>query len=204
MKVTIHEKGIHLNDDQRDYVMKKIEHLKSYGEKVDDESTQVRIDVEQNKVKTSNRHITVQVTMHVPHSVIRAEVSAMAIEEAVDLAEDKLKKQIERYVHRKNRRDQSGKWIPASTLEKISATSHESMGAEFELSKRKMFELAPMHEEEAVEQMELLGHVFYAFRNVDSSRFNVVYRREDGSYGLLDFGEDGLGPSINGVGEQGA
>jgi putative sigma-54 modulation protein len=44
-----------------------------------------------------------------------------------------------------------------------------------------------MHEEEAIEQMELLGHGFYAFINSETNKFNVVYRREDGSYGLLDF-----------------
>ena len=59
------------------------------------------------------------------------------------------------------------------------------------LAKRKKFDLDPMHEEEAIEQLELLGHDFYAFLNRDNSRVNVVYRREDGTYGLLDFGNKG-------------
>ncbi|HRY91531.1 MAG TPA: sigma 54 modulation/S30EA ribosomal C-terminal domain-containing protein, partial [Candidatus Gracilibacteria bacterium] len=53
--------------------------------------------------------------------------------------------------------------------------------------KRKAFVLEAMHEEEAIEQLELLGHAFYAFQNSENNRFNVVYRREDGSYGLIDF-----------------
>lgn len=55
-------------------------------------------------------------------------------------------------------------------------------------SKKKSFTLDPMHEEEAIEQMELLGHQFFAFYNADSERFNIAYKREDQTYGLLDFG----------------
>ncbi len=189
MQVTIHERSLNLNEDQKGYITEKIDHLKTYGERVDDESTHVRVDVEHNKIKTSNKNITMQVTMHVPHAIVRAEVMATTVEEGVDLAVDKLKKQLERYKSKKNRRDKSGKWIPASTLEEISSTSEvgtEVMG----VSKRKAFHVEPMHEEEAIEQLELLGHNFFAFRNRDTQRFNVVYRRDDGSYGLLDFPQE--------------
>ncbi len=186
MQVTIFDRNINLNDDQKDYINDKIDNLKTYGERIDDESTQVRVDLETNSIKTSNKNTTVQVTMYVPNAVIRAEVLATTLEEGIDLAVEKLKKQIERYKTRKNRRDKSGAWIPASTLEEISAT--QEVGAEVpKIVKRKQFVLEAMHEEEAVEQMELLGHSFYAFLNNDNKRYNVVYKREDGSYGLLDF-----------------
>ena len=182
----IHERSLSLNETQKDYVTEKIVNLKNYGERVDDESTHARVDVEHNKMKTSNKNITVQVTLTVPHAVIRAEVFSTTVEEGVDLAVEKLRKQLERYKSKQNRRDKSGKWIPASTLEEISSTSE--VGAEVVgVAKRKTFELQPMHEEEAIEQLELLGHNFFAFMNTDSKRFNVVYRRDDGSYGLLDF-----------------
>lgn len=187
MQVTIFEKNLTLNERQKDYVNEKVEHLKTYSERVDDESTQVRVDIETNKIKTSNKNITVQVTMFVPHAVIRAEVFSTTIEEGVDLAVDKLKKQIERYKSKKNRRDTSGKWIPASTLEEISSTQEVGTPVA-NFSKRKTFILEPIHEEEAIEHLELLGHKFYAFRNTENDRFNVAYIREDGSYGLLDFG----------------
>ena len=189
MQFTIHEKGLKLNDMQRDYIMEKVDHLKTYSDRVNDESTQVRIDVEMNKMKTTNKNFTVQITMFVPNSVIRAEVYATSIEEGTDLAVDKLKKQIERYKEKTNRRDQSGKWIPASTLEEISADAVQNEPASVvAFSKKKSFTLDPMHEEEAIEQMELLGHQFFAFYNADSERFNIAYKREDQTYGLLDFG----------------
>ncbi len=187
MQVTIHEKNLTLNDGQKDYITKKVEHLANFEERIDDESTKVKVEVETNKMKTTNKNVSVQVTMYVPNSVIRAEVKAVTVEEGIDLCEDKLKKQIERYKTKKNRRDVKGQWIPSSTLEQISATQ----GEEAEVvspTKRKKFDLDPMHEEEAIEQLELLGHDFYAFMNRDNNRVNVVYRREDGTYGLLDFG----------------
>lgn len=187
MQVSIHEQGLHLNDDQKDYILEKIDHLKKYEERVNDESTQVRVDVEMNKIKTSNKNITVQVTMFVPNAVIRAEVYSLTIEEGVDIAVAKLKKQIERYKTKKNRRDQSGKWIPASTLEEISATQEEVQVPTINISKRKSFDLSPMHEEEAIEQLELVDHNFFVFQNSETGHVNLVYRRLDETYGLLDF-----------------
>lgn len=188
MQVQIFDRNITLSDRQLEYIQDKIFHLKSFGEKVADESTQVRVDIESNRIKTSNKNITVQVTIFVPHAVIRAEIFSTTVEEGIDLCVDKLKKQLERYKGKQNRRDKFGKWIPSSTLEEITA-AHD-IGEVNSVSKRKAFvDLNPMHEEEAIEQLELLGHSFYAFVNSDSNHFNVVYRREDGSYGLLDFGE---------------
>ena len=186
MQVTIFDRNLNLSEFQKDYINEKVENLKTYGERIDDESTQVRVDAESNSIKTSNKNITVQVTMFVPHAVIRAEVFATTVEEGIDLAVEKLKKQIERYKSRVSRRDMSGNWIPASTLDEISAT--QDVGSELpKILKRKSFELQAMHEEEAIEQMELLDHAFYAFLNSDTGKYNVVYKREDNAYGLLDF-----------------
>ena len=186
MQVSIVQKHINLSEEQKAYIQEKIEHLKHLSQRLDDESVQVRIDIEHNHVKTSNKDILLQVTMFVPHAVVRAEVTAVTPEEAVDLAVDKLKKQIERYKGKQHRRDQSGKWIPSSTLEEISSTQEGSAPVS-KITKRKTFnDLKPMHEEEAVEQMELLEHDFYAFISEETGKFEVVYKREDGTYGLLE------------------
>lgn len=189
MQITIFNKSVHLNDQQKEYIQDKIGHLEHLGERVGDESTQARVDIESNNVKTSNKNISLQVTLFVPHAVIRAEIFATTVEEAVDLALEKLRKQIERYKGKKNRRDQTGRWIPASTLEEISSTQEGSVEVS-QVTKRKAFSsMEAMHEEEAIEQMELLDHSFFAFINSETGKFNVVYRREDGSYGLLELNQ---------------
>ena len=194
MQVSIIHKHINITDEQKEYVEEKINHLKHLGQRVDDESTMVRVDIESNNVKTSNKNVSLQITMFVPHAVVRAEVFGITIEEAVDLAVEKLRKQLERYKSR-NRRSQSGQWIPTSTLEEITAKQDSSLPVS-KVSKRKMFsDLKPMHEEEAIEQMELLGHNFYAFINSDNDKFGVVYKREDGSYGLLELLGDARPPA---------
>ena len=186
MQVSIIQKHINLSDSQKDYITEKIENLKHLGQRIDDESSQVRVDVEQNNLKTTNKNISIQVTMIVPHAVVGAEVMAITPEEAVDLAVDKLKKQLERYKGKQHRRDQGGKWIPASTLEEISSTQEVGETVS-KITKRKSFsEIKVMHEEEAVEQMELLDHDFFAFLNIETGKFNVVYKRKDSTYGLID------------------
>jgi len=97
MQITIYEKHITLNDAQKAYITEKIEHLKNMGERVGDESTLVKVDVETTQVKTTNEKIRVVVNMVLPGAEARADVQATTVEEGIDLAEDKLRKQLEKY-----------------------------------------------------------------------------------------------------------
>ena len=162
MQVTFYDKHMRLSESQREYVQEKIEHLKHFSDRVDDESTQVKVEVEAHPSKISNKDLVIQVTMFVPNGVIRAEVPATTVEEGIDIAVSKLKKQIARYKTKKSRRNKEGEWIPSSTLEQISATA-EVGGELAKISKRKNFTVDSMHEEEAIEQLELLDHNFYVF-----------------------------------------
>jgi putative sigma-54 modulation protein len=145
----------------------------------------VRVDVEYTKSKSDGQDIATQITMYVPNAVIRAEVKGSTVEETADLAVEKLKKQIERYKTKKHRRDRGGQWIPESTLESVQGGMTEEE-IEKVVKRKKYDDLEPMREDEAVEQMELLGHDFYAFVNRDTDLFSVVYRRQDGDYGLIE------------------
>jgi putative sigma-54 modulation protein len=186
MQIQIIGQSISLGDNQKDYINEKIDNLKKYEERVSDEATIIRVDVEKTKVKSGDEKIITQITMYIPNSVIRAEVTGSTVEETTDLAVDKLKKQIERYKTKKHRRDKAGKWIPESTLENFK--KDEISDEEIEgIAKRKKHEAKePMREDEAIEQMELLGHDFYAFINADTDLFSVVYRRSNGDYGLIE------------------
>jgi len=185
MKIQLFSQSITLGDNQKEYLESKIDNLKKYGERVADEATIVRVDVKKNKVKSGEEKIVTQITMYVPSAVIRAEVNGSTVEETIDLAVEKLKKQIERYKTKKHRRDRGGQWIPESTLE-TAVGNMNGIDMESIVKRKKYADLEPMKEQEAAEQMELLGHDFYAFVNDDTGLFSVVYRRQNGDYGLIE------------------
>lgn len=97
MQVTIYEKNVTLSDVQKDYINEKVGHLKNLGERVDDESTLVKVEVEATQVKTTNEKIRVVVNMVLPGGEARADVHSTTVEEGIDLAENKLRKQLEKY-----------------------------------------------------------------------------------------------------------
>jgi len=186
MKIQIFSHSVNVGENQKSYIEEKIGNLSKYEERVADEATSVRVDIEYSANKTDGDKISTQITMYVPNAVIRAEVKGVTVEETIDLAVDKLKRQIERYKTKKHRRDKSGKWIPESTLESLSGNSLSQEEIEQIVKRKKYDNLNPMKEQEAIEQMELLGHDFYAFVNDDTDLFTVVYKRQDGDYGLIE------------------
>lgn len=177
---------MNLTEKQEGYITEKIMHVLKYCDRIGDESTAIRVEIHPNKVKTSDQNVSFEATLFVPHAVLRAEVDATTVEEACDLSFEKLLKQVDRYKGKQNRRGAKGEWIPVSTLETISEEHTEEV-APVIVTKRKVFEHAsPMHEEEAMEQLELLGHKWFMFQNLNTGRFAVVYKRDDDSYGVAE------------------
>lgn len=186
MQIQIVSTTLTLGDNQKEYIEEKIKNLSKYEERVSDEATIIRVDIENKKFKSGDKNITTQITMYVPNAVIRAEVKGSTIEETVDLAVEKLRKQIERYKTKKHRRGTEGKLIPEPTLESVASENFSETDYEKIVKRKKYENVEPMREDEAVDQMELLGHDFYAFENIDTGLFSVVYRRQDGDYGLIE------------------
>lgn len=187
MQLQLFSEEVSLTEEQKEYVRKKITLLEKYAHELFDASTCVRIDVRSNKVKSSNHHFSVQVTVFVHPSILRAEESGITVEEAIDLVEEKLKRQIERYKQKQHRRTHTGEWIPESTLEQLSTAQTEVPLTMSNISKRKRIaDLEKIHEDEAVEQLELIDHDFYIFDSKDTGFISVVYKRKDGTYGIIE------------------
>ncbi len=133
-------------------------------------------------IKLDNR---VEVTIPLNKRILRAEVTENDMLSAIDSVVDVLEKQIVKYKNRlrdKARRDHSFK-------DEFTAVFVEEPGAEehsFAIEKTKRFALKPMDAEEAVMEMELSGHGFYVFRNGQTDEVNVVYKRKNGTYGLIE------------------
>ncbi len=187
MQFQMFSEGVELSEDQKEYIMKKIMHLEKFSAELSEDSSSVRVDVRMNKSKHEGRHLLFQVTLFIHPVVIRAEENGVTLEEAVDLTEEKLKRQIERFKAKQHRRGQTGEWIPESTLEQLSDAQNDLVHAKPSIGKRKKFsDIQSIHEDEAIEQLELIGHDFYVFHNKDTNLLSVVYRRDDGSYGVIE------------------
>ena len=140
--------------------------------------------------------ITVQ---HARGAILRAE-EKMDIENrdtirfAINKAVDKLHRQIDRFKSKRKSKNQKVRDKYRATVAELDAaedvpesaiTIDDEAAAQIEILRRKQVELIPMNEEEAIEQLELLDHNFYMFMNADSTQVNVLYRRDNGGYGIL-------------------
>ena len=123
----------------------------------------------------------VEMQLNVPHGVIRAEEARQDMYVAIDAATEVLERQLKKFRSKYITRSQRGE-LPLETA--IAEPDEEDM--EVQIVRNKRFELRPMSPEDAAMQMEALGHDFYMFYNAKSDQVNVIYKRRDGHYGLLE------------------
>ncbi|WP_188454131.1 ribosome hibernation-promoting factor, HPF/YfiA family [Virgibacillus oceani] len=182
MKYNIRGENIEVTGAIRDYVQKKISKLERYFDTPPTSDVHVNLSVYNDEQK-------IEVTIPMTNLLLRAEVQHIDLYAAIDLVVDKLERQIRKYktkVNRKFRQNGAPKHVFAE-LEKESSNSQIALDDdELEIVRTKRFNLKPMDSEEAVLQMDMLGHAFYVFTNAISGDTNVVYRRKDGKYGLIE------------------
>ena len=181
VKIDIFTKNMELTDRLNDYVVKKVEKLEKFMDEVDE----CRVDLSHAKTarNASDRYVS-QLTLRGKGFILRSEERSDSIFSAVDAALDKMRRQIRRYKGKRARGRGDGQTI-AEAIDLAAVEAYE-MEEPPEIVRRKRFMLAPMDELEAVEQMKLLGHEnFFVFYNANTSEFNVLYRRRDGSYGII-------------------
>ena len=178
MELNIVGRNTEVSDALRDYVQKKVGRLDRYLPNI--ANAQVELS-NQTAKSASDRHV-VQVTLHTTNgTILRAEERSSDMFASIDTVLDKINRQITRY---KGKRHESRTRAPAQEPEPL--PDEESEDTESFVVRRKTFSVRPMSEEEAIEQMELLGHDFFVFYNSRSETFNVVYRRKENGYGLLE------------------
>ena len=182
IEVDIYGRNMDVTDRIYDYVTKKVSKLDRYLNDIDD----ARVDLAYAKSarSASDRHVA-QITIRGKGFILRSEERADDIYSALDTAVDKMQRQVQRYKGKRNRGRGDGR-----TAAEVAPLVIDEEPIEEELpviARRKRFVLAPMDEVEALEQMSLLGHEnFFVFYNVNTSAVNVLYRRRDGTYGLIE------------------
>ncbi len=177
MNYNVRGENIEVTPAIREYVEKKISKLERYFTEAPD--AKVNANLRFNADKTSK----VEVTIPLQNLVLRAEETNSDMYAAIDLICDKLERQIRKHKTKVNRKFREKGNVP---FQFTNSNSEAQDDDELELVRTKRFDLKPMDSEEAILQMNMLGHNFYVFTNADTNRTNVVYRRKDGRYGLIE------------------
>jgi putative sigma-54 modulation protein len=201
MNLTIHGVNVAINEQLEEFAQKKLGKLDRYLPNI----SEVRLELSRTPAKRGEDLTIAQITLrHERGAILRAEEKLRgtdrdAMKKAITVASEKMYRQIERFKGKRRdsrrRKGQQERYFatdeeiataePVPTFEAIAAEYEEDFDEAETIVRRKEVELAPMTEEEAVEQMELLGHKFFMFMNGKTGNVNVVYLRDGGGYGVL-------------------
>ena len=176
MELKIRGDKIKITKSMKDYIEDKLSKLDKYLEKSNDVSANVMVKVRGHEQK-------VEITIPLKSFILRSEETQEDFYAAVDKTIDKLERQI-----RKNKTRLMTKHEKASfdfNFESIDIDKKEEKEQK-KVVKRKAIEIKPMSEEEAILQMELLGHEFFMYKDSETMEVAVVYKRKDGNYGVLE------------------
>ncbi len=185
MHYNIRGENIEVTPAIREYVEKKVGKLERYF----DTTPVADVNVKLQLINSSESSI--EVTIPMPRLLLRGEETNADMYAAIDVVVEKLERQIRKHktkVNRKFRQEGSLKHMFKNELEPLREEIIEEEYEEDDLQvvRTKRFNLKPMDAEEAILQMDLLGHNFFVFSDADSGSTNVVYRRKDGKYGLIE------------------
>ncbi|SIS70439.1 ribosome hibernation-promoting factor, HPF/YfiA family [Salimicrobium salexigens] len=177
----IRGENLEVTDSIRDYVEKKVTKLERYFDTPPSSEVHVNLSV-------YNKEQTIEVTVPMKNLLLRAEEHNADLYAAVDLVVDKLERQIRKHktkVNRKARQEGAPKHVFAE-MERDAQNRLDEDDEEVKIVRTKRFDLKPMVSEEAALQMDMLGHSFYVFTNAETDETNIVYKRRDGRYGLIE------------------
>jgi len=181
-KIETLARNMRLTDNTREYVEKKAAKLERYLQEIDE----IRVELSHNKAarNANDRHVA-QVTLRGKGFILRTEERSDDLHATIDTALDKMQRQIERYKGKHYRGRGDGR-SAADVFEQEWPVDETGELLPL-IARRKKFVLVPMSEDEAVEQMRLLGHDnFFVFFNAEQNSIQVLYRRRNGTYGLIE------------------
>jgi len=173
MRVIITSKNFNASDHLKQTIESKFEKLGKCFSK--DIVANVTLAMESGRQK-------IEATINAKGTIFRAEEETNDIYSGVDRVVDKLSTQMSRFKTKLQRKHKDHKEFIFANLPEAPDKDAQEMA----LVRRKKFDLMPMSQDEAIMQMELLGHTFYVFLNMETDTVNVVYKRKDGNYGLLE------------------
>ena len=185
-KYNVRGENVEVTESIRSYIEKKVEKLSRYFTQVPEATAHVNLKV------YSNRKAKVEVTLPLPYLTLRAEETSEDLYGSIDLVVDKLERQLRKYktkinrkVREKGRRERELKHADAIESNLLVEEEKEEPENQFIIERTKNLALKPMDTEEAILQMNMLGHDFFIFEDVEHGGTSIIYRRHDGKYGLI-------------------
>jgi putative sigma-54 modulation protein len=181
MELQIFSKNMELTPSIQNYVQKKISKLARYLPNI----TEAKVEIHEENTKSPQGRFVAQVTLSSKGVLLRGEERGERVRVAVNAVAEVLERQIERY---KGKLYEKGRGVSlarqADVFEGTAARGASKVSPSVVRVKR--FAVKPMSVAEAVEQMELLGHSFFLFVNIEGGTLSLLYRRNDGNYGLIE------------------
>ena len=174
MKFNIRGNKVEITEPIRKYVEEKIGRLDKYFENPDSLTANVLV-----RIRGIDQ--IVEVTIPAKKMILRGEERNKDLYAAIDLVSDKIERQI-----RKNKTRMQKKATKSSMIDFNMNFEAEESGPEETVVKRKKIEMKPMSEEEAILQMNLIGHEFFVFKDADTGEVCILYKRKDGGYGMIE------------------
>jgi putative sigma-54 modulation protein len=174
MRLRVKGKNVEVSDPIRQYAEEKLQRLERHLHDLTE--VELELAVERNP-SIADDHIA-EATVWTKGPVLRAREAAPDHKASIDQLVEKLTRQAQRY--REKRRDHRPRGVANGGGQTMSSET------EPQIVRTKQFDMKPMSPEEAVLQLELVGHDFFLFRNAETDEINVVYRRKDGGYGLIE------------------
>jgi putative sigma-54 modulation protein len=175
VRLQVKGRNVTVSESLREYALEKLAKLEKHLN--DAARLELELQVEKNPSIAENQ--VAEATNWTKGPVLRARESSQDMSASIDLLVDKLERQAQRY--RDKRRRRPGRVTPQPDSRPVVPDSDEPR-----IVKTKQFPVKPMSPEEAVLQLELIGHDFFVFQNAETNEVNVVYRRRDGNYGLIE------------------
>jgi len=174
MNITLRGDKIKITDAMKDYAQEKLEKINKYL----DDSANVNANI---VVKVENYKQKVEVTIPLKNFILRSEEVQDDFYAAMDVVVDKIERQI-----RKNKTKLQSKKVKDYKEIVFDYIEEDDSDEEEVIVRRKKIDVKPMSEEEAIIQMELLGHQFYLFKDAETLKPSVIYKRNDGQYGIIE------------------
>lgn len=187
MDLRIFTRNVDLNSESEEYIEKKLDRLDRHLQG----NAEAKLELSRTSARSEGERIVAQMTISATGNTLRGQETGQNLFAAIDAVADVMDRQIRRYKTRTSRSKRKGsdriqeQATDAAVLP--DDLPEDAVVSDFgQVVRSKRFPMKPMTVEDAIVEMELLDHDFFLFQNIDTDGFNVIYRRNDGDYGLIE------------------